>query len=105
MNIASGIPKFVSLSTVQQLDNPYIMANTMFIKVMVDFGNLDKTILPYALSLNPALPTNHQQQMIQQELKRQTLSQTLVTGHEGPDNINGSSSNQQQIDSDGTTKN
>lgn len=70
MNIASGIPKFVQLSTIEQPDNPYIKEDTMFIRVMVDFESLPKTILSYALSLNPGIPTHCQQQMIQQEMER-----------------------------------
>jgi hypothetical protein len=75
MNIASGIPKFILLSTMQKADNPYVKDDTMFIKVMVDFENLPKTILPYALSLNPGLPFHCQQQMIQQEMKRRAQVQ------------------------------
>jgi hypothetical protein len=69
MNIASGIPKFLSLKKIQQ-GNPYVRDDTMFIKVMVDFGGISKRLLPYALSLNPALPTYIQQMMIKQEAKR-----------------------------------
>ena len=42
----------------------------MFIKIMVDFGDMPKTMLPYALSLNPALPSHIQQSMIKQEQER-----------------------------------
>ncbi|CAF2958138.1 unnamed protein product, partial [Rotaria sp. Silwood2] len=56
MNIASGIPKFFPLTLIQQEGNPYVRDDTMFIKVMVDFGDMPKTLLPYALSLNPGLP-------------------------------------------------
>ena len=37
---------------------------------MVDFGEIPKTLLPYALSLNPGLPTHVQQTMIKQEAER-----------------------------------
>jgi hypothetical protein len=100
MNIASGIPKFVSLSTIQQPDNPYVRADTMFIKIVVDFGNLPKTILPYAMSLNPGIPTNYKEQMIQQEIERQTQ----MTSHTEATNSNASNSNQPQFNSDNTTK-
>jgi hypothetical protein len=85
MNIASGIPKFVAISTIQQPNNPYVKEDTMYIKVMVDFENLPKTMLPYALSLNPGLPTHVQQRMIQLEMERraqlpsQQVSQTNST--------------------------
>ncbi|CAF1576928.1 unnamed protein product [Rotaria sp. Silwood1] len=58
MNIASGIPKFFPLTVIQQEGNPYVRDDTMFIKVMVDFDDIPKTLLPYALSLNPGLPTH-----------------------------------------------
>ncbi|CAF3778917.1 unnamed protein product [Rotaria sp. Silwood1] len=70
MNIASGIPKFFPLERIQQEGNPYVRDDTMFIKVMVDFGDIHGTLLPYALSLNPGLPTHVQQAMINQEAER-----------------------------------
>jgi hypothetical protein len=70
MNIASGIPKFCPLTTIEQEGNPYIKDDTIFIKIMVDFGNMPKTLLPYALSLNPGLPQYVQQVMIKQEAER-----------------------------------
>ncbi len=70
MNIAIGIPKFCPLATIQREGNPYVRDDTMFIKVMVDFGDMSKTLLSYALSLNPGIPTIIQQTMIQEEEKR-----------------------------------
>jgi hypothetical protein len=70
MNIASGIPKFFPLAMIQQEGNPYIRDDTMFIKIMVDFNDMPKTVLPYALGLNPGLPTNVQQELIKQEVER-----------------------------------
>ncbi len=75
MNIASGIPKFFPLAMIQQEGNPYVRDDTMFIKVMVDFGDMPKTLLPYALSLNPGIPTNIQQLMIRQEAERRARQQ------------------------------
>jgi hypothetical protein len=75
MNIASGIPKFFPLAMMQHDQNPYVRDNTMFIKVMIDFNDLPKTLLPYALSLNPGLPTPMQQTMIQQEIERRQQQQ------------------------------
>ncbi|CAF3840763.1 unnamed protein product [Rotaria sordida] len=72
MNIASGIPKFFSLEIIQQEGNSYVRNDTMFIKVMVDFGDIHKTLLPYVLSLNPGLPTHVQQAMIKQEAERRS---------------------------------
>jgi hypothetical protein len=70
MNIANGIPKFFPLAMIQQEGNPYVRDDTIFIKVMVDFGGMPKTLLPFALSLNPGLPTNIQQEIIKEELER-----------------------------------
>jgi FtsZ-binding cell division protein ZapB len=81
MNIASGIPKFFPLAMIQQEGNPYVRDDTIFIKIMVDFGDMAKTLLSYALSLNPGLPTNVQQAMIKQEAERraqQTSSSTAT---------------------------
>ena len=55
---------------IEQDGNPYIRDDTMFIKIFVDFGDMPKTLLPYALSLNPGLPTTIQQKMIEREKKR-----------------------------------
>jgi hypothetical protein len=70
MNIASGIPKFVPLSTLQQEGNPYVRDDTMFIQVMVDFSDIASTLLPYAFSLNPGFPMHIRQQMIEKEAER-----------------------------------
>ena len=67
MNIASGIPKFALLSSIEDNDSPYVRNDTMFMKVMVDFGNMHKSVLPYALSLNPGLPLLVQQAMIERK--------------------------------------
>jgi hypothetical protein len=75
MNIASGIPKFFPLAMIQQEGNPYVRDDTMFIKIMVDFGDMPKTLLPFALSLNPGLPTHIQQAIIKQEAERRAQQQ------------------------------
>ncbi|CAF1498009.1 unnamed protein product [Rotaria sordida] len=74
MNIASGIPKFVPLETIQQEGNPYVRDNVMFIRIMIDFGEIPKILLPYVLSLNPGLPMHVQQAMIKQEAEQRTQS-------------------------------
>jgi hypothetical protein len=60
---------------IEQEGNPYVRDDTLFIKVMVDFGDMPKTLLPYALSLNPGLPTHIQQVMIKQEAERRAQQQ------------------------------
>ncbi|CAF1195069.1 unnamed protein product [Rotaria sordida] len=72
MNIASGIPKFLPLKRIQQEGNSYVRDDTMFIKIMVDFVGIHSTLLHYALSLNPGLPTHIQQEMINQEAERRS---------------------------------
>ncbi|CAM4846316.1 unnamed protein product [Rotaria magnacalcarata] len=75
MNIASGIPKFFPLAMIQQDGNSYVRDDTMFIKVMVDFNDMPKTLLPYAVSLNPGLPMYNQQLLITQEAERRAQQQ------------------------------
>jgi len=75
MNIASGIPKFFPLAMIQQEGNPYVREDTIYIKIMVDFVGIPNTLLPYALSLNPGIPTQMQQSMIRQEAERRARQQ------------------------------
>ncbi len=77
MNIASGIPKFFHLAMIQQEGNPYVRDDIMFIKVMVDFGDMPKTLLRYALSLNPGLPMHIQQIKIEEEAERRAKEERL----------------------------
>ena len=79
MNIASGIPKFVSLSIFEKPDNPYVKDDTMFIKIMVDFESIPKGMLAYALTLNPGIPMHTQQSMIRTEIERKTRQSQLAT--------------------------
>ncbi|CAF2919744.1 unnamed protein product [Rotaria sp. Silwood2] len=72
MNIASGIPKFFPLEMIQPEGNPYVRDGTMFIKIMIDFGNIPNPLLPYAFNLNPGLPTHIQQVMINREVERRS---------------------------------
>jgi hypothetical protein len=72
MNIASGIPKFFPLADFNQSSeiNRYIIDDTMFIKVLIDFIGIPKSILPFVFSLNIALPIQIQQKLIDEEIKR-----------------------------------
>ncbi|CAF3030963.1 unnamed protein product [Rotaria sp. Silwood2] len=70
MNIGSGIPNFIPLKMIQQEGNPYVQNDTMCIKIMVDFNDIPVILLPYAVSLNPGLPTHVQQTVVKQELNR-----------------------------------
>ncbi|CAF1377501.1 unnamed protein product [Didymodactylos carnosus] len=81
MNVASGIPKFCPLPMLMQDENNYIKSDTMFIKCIVDFGEIPKMILPYTLSLNIGLPDYVQKHMIKTEIERRnqlsSQSQTI----------------------------
>ncbi|CAF4532462.1 unnamed protein product, partial [Didymodactylos carnosus] len=70
INTASGIPKFFPLSTLLENGSSYVRDDTMFIKISVDFDELPKMVLPFALNLNPGLPAYVQQQIVKQELQR-----------------------------------
>lgn len=70
-NIGSGIPKFYSLAQITEEGNPYVRNDTIFIKIMVDFGNLPQSIIPYVASLNPGLPSGCTHKMIQKEKEKQ----------------------------------
>ncbi len=75
VNVVSGIPKFFAIDMIQQEGNPYVRDNTIFITVMIDFVDMPKTLLPYALSLNPGLPPHVQQATIKQEAERRAQQQ------------------------------
>jgi len=79
MNTASGILKFAPLTIFQKENNPYIRDDTMFIKVIIDFGDMPKAIFPYAFGLSPGLTTQIQQTMIKQETEKQQQQQQQVS--------------------------
>lgn len=77
-NIASGIPRFVPLELIKKEGNPYICDNTIYIRVVVDFIDLPKAVVPYAVSLSPSLPASVQLSLIkQEEQKRAQQTYTL----------------------------
>jgi hypothetical protein len=80
MNIASGIPRFVPLTIIQQDSNPYVRDDTMFIKILVHFSQISKTVLPYALALNPGLPNQLQQELIKREVERRAQEKLVTAG-------------------------
>jgi len=75
MNIASGIPKFFPLAMIQQEGNPYVRDDTMFIKIMVDFRDMPQDLIPYAISLNPGLPTKIRETFIDQKLCEEAIEE------------------------------
>ncbi|CAF1034674.1 unnamed protein product [Adineta ricciae] len=66
-NTASGIPKFFPLTMLLQDDNVYVREDTLYLKIIIGFNDMPKTLLPYMLTLNPALPNYVQENLIQQE--------------------------------------
>lgn len=70
MNIASGIPKFLPLSIIQQENNPYIRDDCMFIRCIADFASMPKVCIPYMANINPGLPLAIQQTAIQAEIEK-----------------------------------
>ncbi|CAF4074508.1 unnamed protein product [Rotaria sordida] len=45
----------------QKFENCYVRDDTMFIKIMLDFGETLREVLPYILSVNRGLPTHIQE--------------------------------------------
>ncbi|CAF3316507.1 unnamed protein product [Rotaria sp. Silwood2] len=60
-NIASGILKLCPLALITKEKNCFVQGDTMFIKIMLDFDKTLREILPYTLSVNPALPAHMQE--------------------------------------------
>ena len=79
MNVGGGITKFAPLKLFERDNNPYIRDDTMFIKAMIDFGNIPKNIFQSVFSLNPALTNPIQQEMIQMESEKQQQQQSLTS--------------------------
>jgi TNF receptor-associated factor 2 len=81
MNIASGIPRFFPLMYFEQPSeiNRYVVNNAMFIKVLIDFEGLPRSMLPFVFGLNDGLPAHVRHQMIDVERKRVEQSATAGT--------------------------
>ncbi|CAF1316208.1 unnamed protein product [Rotaria magnacalcarata] len=72
MNIASGIPKFISLDefNLPAPMNRYVINDTIFIKVLIDFIGIPRSMSAFIFSLNCALPKEIQQKLVDEEIKR-----------------------------------
>ncbi|CAF3408669.1 unnamed protein product [Rotaria sp. Silwood2] len=81
MNIASGIPKFVPLTIIQQDNNPYVRDDTMFIKTIIDFSDIPKQLVPYILSVNPGLPMLTQHELIKREIEKQAQEKSQISSN------------------------
>jgi len=75
-NIASGIPKFFPLPMLLQDDNAYVRENTLYIKIIIALNDAPKAMLPFMLTLNPALPGYVQENLINQEAAKQQQQQS-----------------------------
>ncbi|CAF1214902.1 unnamed protein product, partial [Rotaria sordida] len=85
MNVASGIPKFLPLSIIQETNNLYVRDDCMFIRCLVDFESMPKMCIPYAVNLNLGLPVSIREKAIQTEIeKRRTPVSTETYGTELP---------------------
>ena len=80
MNIASGIPKLLPLPYFEQPSeiNHYVVNDTMFIKLFIDFADLPRSMLPFIFSIDDALPSSIRYRMIDDEEKRLKAS-TMAT--------------------------
>ncbi|CAF1453172.1 unnamed protein product [Adineta ricciae] len=82
MNIASGIPRFCPLTSIHQANSPYVRDDCMFIRCIIDFGNMAKTMIPYVCSLNPGLPVNVQRSLLQAEAARRNEEIPVTSAEE-----------------------
>ncbi|CAF1260600.1 unnamed protein product [Rotaria sordida] len=55
-NIASGIQKYCPLAIIKKRMNSYVQNDEMFIKIIVDFHDTPRQLLPEILKLNPGFP-------------------------------------------------
>ncbi|CAF5171885.1 unnamed protein product [Rotaria magnacalcarata] len=77
INISSGALKLFSLAMIQQKSNPYVRDDTIFIKIMVDVGDM------------PKAPIHIQQLLIKKEVM---LSQQTIETDFDKDHYNGQQS-------------
>lgn len=77
MNIASGLPKFFSLSMIRQDNNPYVRDDCMFIRCIIDFAAIPKPCIPFIANLNPGLPLSVQHNAIHAEIQKHNLATTV----------------------------
>ncbi len=54
MNIAAGIPKFFSLNEFNQPtnENLYIVNDTIYIKTLINFIGMSRSMLPFIFNIN-----------------------------------------------------
>ncbi|CAF3175222.1 unnamed protein product [Rotaria sp. Silwood2] len=74
MNNPYGFPKFIPLTTILQQGNSYVRDDTLFIKIMVDFGEIQRTSLPHVSSFSSSILIPAPQIIINQGTRR-TISE------------------------------
>ncbi|CAF1490217.1 unnamed protein product [Adineta ricciae] len=78
-NVASGIRKFCPLALLQNKDSPYVIDDTMIIKIMVDFVGIPRELLPDMFKMDPGLPPHVQHSRINDISSNfQTIQSTRV---------------------------
>jgi len=73
MNIASGIPKFILLSKIQENNNPYVCDDSIYIQVMIRKNPIPIPILSNVMHIDPALPVYIQEEIIQKEIAKNKM--------------------------------
>ncbi|CAF1160265.1 unnamed protein product [Adineta steineri] len=62
-----------------QDDNAYVREDTLYLKIIIALNDTPKVLLPFMLTLNPALPNYVQDNLIhQEEIKRQQQQTATV---------------------------
>lgn len=71
MNIASGIPRFLPLEKIKENsnENRYVLNDTLFIKVFIDYVGVARSLIKFILNLDPSLPSCVRNQMINNEIE------------------------------------
>lgn len=83
INTASGIPRFAPISEITRPNNSYVVDDTMFLKCLVDFKTIPKACIQNIARINPGLPLDVQQQIINEEVD-QNRRNTSKSGEEQP---------------------
>ncbi|CAF0799214.1 unnamed protein product [Adineta steineri] len=75
MNIASGIPKFFPLDQFNRPanENLYVVNDTIFIKAMIDFAKVPRSLLPFIFRMDISLPEHIRQKLIENEIERRQI--------------------------------
>ncbi|CAF1017133.1 unnamed protein product [Didymodactylos carnosus] len=83
MNPGWGIPKFAPLTMLHQSENPYIMHDTITIKILAKGNELPKSMIPHIFTLNPIVPLNIDELTIVKDLALLDERQISTVGERG----------------------